>query len=159
MWNREKIQPKNAILSWAIILAVASILPGIVSSPVSAASAEMYYSIGQKYATQGNFDMAVVAFEKAVKLSPGWPEAHNALGEAYVKLLRFEEAVAEFDRALNLKPDYTQAERNRRSATRSVQRYEPMKGSRLKRWHKVAIIGGITAAIALISALVVHSAG
>jgi len=117
----------------------------------------MYYSMGQKYMEEGDFDIAILAFEKAVELAPDWPEAHNALGEAYVQLLKFEDAVSEFDKALELRNDYTQANVNRRRAMMSVERYEPMKGSRLNRWHKFAILGGLTAAIALIAALVVYS--
>ena len=159
MWDREKLHPKDAAFASVIVLTFAAILLGVSSLPISAAGAEMYYSIGQKYVEEDNFDMAVLAFERAVELSPEWPEAHNALGEAYAKLLRFEDAVAEFDKALELKQDYVQAEKNRRKAMTSVKRYAPMEGSRLKRWHKVAILGGITAAIALISALIVYSVG
>jgi tetratricopeptide (TPR) repeat protein len=96
------------------------------------------------------------AFEKAVELSPDWPEARNALGEAYVQLLRFEDAVAEFDKALELKHDYARAKINRRRTMMSVERYKPVEGSRLNRWHKFAILGGITAAITLISALALY---
>lgn len=127
-----------------------------ISSSASASSAEMYYSIGQKYMEKSDFDMAALAFEKAVELAPGWPEVHNALGEAYVQLLRFEDAVAQFDKAIELKQDYAQAKVNRRRTMMSVERYKPMRGSRLSRWHKFAILAGITAVITLVSALVVY---
>lgn len=156
MWNRKKLHLNRSVFTSGIIIVFVAIFSGI--SPVSADSAEMYYSMGQEYMEKGDFDMAVIAFEKTVELSPNSPEAHNALGEAYVKLLRFEDAAAEFDNALELKQDYSQAERNRRRTAIAVERYEPVKGSRLKRWHKVAILGGITAVIALVSALIVQSA-
>jgi len=100
--------------------------------------------------------MAALAFENAVKLAPSWPEAHNALGEIYVQLLRFEEAVASFDKAIELTSDYTKAKSNRRRAIMSVERYKPMEGSKLKSWHKFAILGAITAAVSITVALVVH---
>ncbi len=131
-------------------------LLNISSSPAFASNAEMYYSMGQKYTEKGNFDMAALAFENAVKLSPEWPEAHNALGEVYVQLLRFEDAVAEFDKAIELKNNYTQARANRRRTMMSVERYTPMKGSRLRRWHRFAILSGIAAVIACTAALVVY---
>ncbi|MFC1714224.1 tetratricopeptide repeat protein [Candidatus Poribacteria bacterium] len=157
MWSWEKLHPRGAVFTLVIILAFVVILPGVSSSPAPSASAELYYSMGQKYAAEESFEMAVIAFEKAVGVAQDWPEAHNALGESYVKLLRFEDALAEFDRALELKPDYPQADKNRRRAMISVERYEPMEGSKLKRWHKVSILGGITAAIALVSALIIYS--
>ena len=159
MWDPEKIHPKNIAFVSVVVLTFAAILLGSSSPPVSAAGAEMYYSMGQEYVEKDNFDMAVLAFERAVELSPEWPEAHNSLGEAYAKLLRFEDALGEFDRALELKQDYVQAEKNRRRAMTAIKQYTPMESSRVKSWHKVAILGGITAAIAIISALVVLSVG
>ena len=153
MQNQTKL--RSAIFKLPIVLLFAYLIVFPPSAP--AASAEMYLSMGQGYMSKGNFDMAVHAFEKAVELSPDWPEAHNALGESYIKLLRFEDAVAEFDRALELKPGYSQAEKNRRSAMTAVKQYRPVKASRLRTWHKFAIIGGVTAAIAVISALIVQS--
>ncbi len=157
MWDREKLHPRVAVFASVMVLAFIVVLPGVSSSPAPSANAELYYSMGQKYAAEESFDMAVLAFEKAVGLAPDWPEAHNVLGEAYVKLLRFEEALAEFDRALELKPDYPEADKNRSRAMISVERYEPMEGSKLERWHKVSILGGITAVIALVSALIIYS--
>lgn len=129
-----------------------------LSPPASASSAEMYYSMGQKYMEKGDFDMAALGFGKAVELAPNWPEAHNALGMAYVEILRFRDAVDHFNKAIALKPDYNEARINRRKAMTSVERYEPMKKSRLSRWHKAAILGGVTATIALISAIIVYLA-
>ena len=151
MWDRRKLHLRRRFAAFAF-----AIFLSVLSLSASASGAEMYYSMGQKYIEEGKFDVAALAFEKAVELSPDWPEAHNALGEAYARLLRFEDAVTEFDKALELRPDYAQAKRNRRRTMMSVERYKPMSGSRLNPWHKIAILGGVTAAIALISALVVY---
>jgi tetratricopeptide (TPR) repeat protein len=157
MRGQKKLRARNISFVSIIVFTCAAIaLLNIPSFPAFATSAEMYYAMGQKYMEEGNFDMAALAFEEAVKLVPDWPEAHNALGEAYVQLLRFEDAVAEFDKAIELKNDYTEARTNRRRTIMSVERYKPMKGSRLSRWHKFAILGGITAIVALTSALIVY---
>ena len=131
----------------------------IIVSPCHASDPDenMYYVMGQKYMEKSDFDMAALAFEKAVKLEPDSPEAHNALGEAYVQLLRFDDAMAEFNKAIELKPDYTRAKANQRRNTMAVGRYEPMKGSRLNRWHKLAILGGVVAAIVVVAAVIVSS--
>lgn len=157
MWDWEKLHIRNVAFVSIMALTFMVILPGVSASSAPTASAEMYYSMGQKYAVEDDFDMAVVAFEKAVASSPDWPEPHNALGEAYAKLLRFEDALAEFDKALELKKDYMQADMNRRRTMIAVKQYKPMEGSRLKPWHKVAILGVITAAVAVISAIIVYS--
>lgn len=100
---------------------------------------------------KGKFDMAVLSFQKAVESAPDWAEAHNALGEAYTQVLRFEDALAEFDKAIELKPDYTQAKINSNRTKMSIERYAPVKGSRLKIWHKFAIFTGVAGAIVAIS--------
>ena len=154
MRGPNKPRSKIAALTLITALAFAVVLPGVPS--VSASVAEMYYSMGQKYMEKGNFDMAALSLEKAVELAPEWPEAHNALGEAYVQIFRFEDAVAEFDKAIKLKSDYTQAKRNLRRTMMSVERYKPVKGSSLNRWHKTFILGGITIAVAAVVALAVY---
>lgn len=157
MWDWKKLHLRNAVFASIIALTFMVILPGVSASSAPSASAEMYYSMGRGYAVKDDFDMAVVAFEKAVASSLDWPEAHNALGEAYAKLLRFEDALAEFDKALELKKDYMEADMNRRRAMIAVKQYKPMQGSRLRPWHKVAILGIVTAAVAVISAIIVYS--
>ena len=156
MRTQGKLYLKSAVFILVIILVF--VCPsGLFASLDLPADAKMYYSMGEKYMAEDNFDMAVLAFEKAVNSAPYWPEAHNSLGEAYVKLLRFDDALNEFDRALNLKKDYPEADKNRRRTMTAIKQYKPMKGSRLRRWHKVAILGGITAAIAIAAALIISS--
>lgn len=124
-------------------------------SPALASVAEMYYSMGQQYMEQGKYEMAALAFEKVVGLVPDWPEAHNALGLAYAQLFRFEDALSELSRAVTLKPDYSEAKTNYRRTMMSAERYKPVQGPRLSRGQRFAILGGILAAITLISALVI----
>jgi lipoprotein NlpI len=155
MRDQKKLYPESIFAGLGMVFIFAIFLLSI-SSSASDSSAEMYYSMGQEYMEKSEFDMAVLAFERAVDLASGWPEAHNALGEAYIQLLRFEDALVQFDKALELKKDYTQAKINRRRTMTSVERYKPMRGSRLSRWHKFAILAGITAVITLVSALVVY---
>lgn len=120
-------------------------------------TAGVYYSTGQGYMEKSQYDMAALAFEKAVELSPDWPEAHNALGEAYAKLLRFDEALVQFNKAIELKPDYLDAKINQRRTTMSVERYKPAESSRFSQKQKFSILGLLTIAIAATIALVIYS--
>jgi tetratricopeptide (TPR) repeat protein len=107
-------------------------------------SAELYYSMGQKYLDEGKFELAVLSLKNAVQMKPDWAEAHNALGMAYYQLFRFNEAIIEFDRAIQYKPYYTEAKINKNRTMRSLERYEPEKRG-LGIWAKLAIvIGAIT---------------
>ena len=159
MRDQERLHPRNVLVELAIVLTFSIALFSTSSSLASSSTAQMYYSMGQEYMVKGDFDLAVLALGKAVELAPDWPEAHNALGEAYVQLLRFADGLAEFEKALELKQDYTRAKMNRRRTKLSVERYEPVSGSRLSHWHKFAILGGVTAVITLTIALVAHFSG
>jgi lipoprotein NlpI len=137
---------KLCAISIAIVLSI---------SPFSfAQSAEMYYSLGQKYMEEGNFDMASLSLKKAVELSPDWAEAHNALGMAYFQLFKFDNAIAQFDKAIELKPYYTEAKINRNRTKNAVERYTPVKTAKIKLWSKIAIVISAIAVIVVTSILI-----
>lgn len=129
---------------------------GVLSPSIFASAAEMYYSMGQGYMEKSDYDMAVLAFEKAVEAAPDWPEAHNALGMAYAQLFRFDEALAQFSKAIELKPDYTEAKINHRRTMMAAERYNPVKGSRLSRWQKYTILGILTIGIVVVAAVTIY---
>jgi len=129
----------------------------IASFPIyalSQSSAEMYYALGQKYMEQGKFSLAVLSLKKAVELSPDWAEAHNSLGMAYYQLFEFDNAIEQFDKAIELNPYYTEAKINKNRTLRSIDRYKPVKDTRLKLWHKFAIVSGILTVVAVTALLV-----
>ncbi len=51
------------------------------------------------------FQKAAQHFEVAIKICPGFYQAHNNLGVAYIKLNRLEDAGSQFARAVELDPD------------------------------------------------------
>lgn len=120
---------------------------------LSQSSAEMYYSLGQKYMEQGKFGLAVLSFKKAVELSPDWAEAYNSLGMAYYQLFEFDDAIKQFEKAIELNPYYTEAKINKNRALRSIDRYKPVKGG-FKLWHRLAIISGVLV-ISFVSVLLI----
>jgi tetratricopeptide (TPR) repeat protein len=151
MWDNDKPHKIKSI----IIVIMITFLWGL-SSHVLATTAEIYYSMGKGYVEKSKYDMAALAFEKAVEASPDWPEAHNALGEAYVQLFRFQDALDQFSKAIELKPDYTEAKINHRRTMMSAERYKPVEGSRLNSWQKFTILGLLTVVIAVVAALTIY---
>ena len=129
---------------------------GVSSSLSVDSSAELYYSMGQKYIDQGSFDIAVLSLKKAVETAPDWAEAHNALGMAYFQLFKFDEAISEFDKAIQLKEYYTEAKINRSRAMRSIERYKPVERG-LGFWQKFAVVFGIAAAATAITILILNT--
>jgi lipoprotein NlpI len=127
-----------------LILNIISVIFALCFSnlALSESSAEMYFSLGQKYVEQSKFELAVLSFKKAIELSPNWAEAYNSLGMAYYQLFKFDDAIKQFDKAVELDQYYTEAKINRSRAMRSVDRYKPVKGG-FKLWHKFAIASGV----------------
>ena len=144
----------DIFMATAIYLVVAFVI--LMPQTLSASTEEMYYSLGQEYMKKKNYELAVLSFKKAIEQSPNWAEAHNALGEAYFLLLKYDEALKEFDKAIELKSDYTLAKINRNRTIRAIERYEPVKGFKPKLWHKIAIISGIIAVLAVVSLITVN---
>lgn len=52
------------------------------------------------------YQKAVDEFQTALKLAPGFPEAHNNLGKIYQEQGRIEEASQEYQKAVDLDPNY-----------------------------------------------------
>jgi tetratricopeptide (TPR) repeat protein len=65
-----------------------------------------------------HFDEAMDQFRQALKINPGYAEAHNDLGNALLQLGRRDEAIEQFRRALEIQPDYGNAHFNLGNAFR-----------------------------------------
>ena len=63
-------------------------------------------------AVPGRSREAMAQYKEALRLSPGFAEAHNNLGHALNGEGRTGEAIAELEEALRLKPDYAEAHNN-----------------------------------------------
>jgi len=57
----------------------------------------------------GSYDEVIAEFREAVRLAPGFAEAHYGLGDALGLSGALDEAVAEFRQAVELKPNYAAA--------------------------------------------------
>lgn len=71
---------------------------------------------------QGKIKEAVQRFTEAVRLMPGYLEAHCNLGNAFIGQGRLAEATAEFEAALKVKADFEPA---RRGLARVAQARQP----------------------------------
>ncbi|HEX8163469.1 MAG TPA: tetratricopeptide repeat protein, partial [Pyrinomonadaceae bacterium] len=57
----------------------------------------------------GEYQKAIEAYKKALKLQDPDSETYYALGEAYTKLARYKEAMDAYRHALDLDPDFFRA--------------------------------------------------
>jgi len=70
------------------------------------------FNLGTLAMARLNVSAAVAMLEKAVRLEPGRPDAHNLLGAALARVGRVPEAIAQFRVALGQRPDYPNARLN-----------------------------------------------
>lgn len=72
-------------------------------------SARLDQALGQDYAVQEKYDLALVAFQKAARLDPKLPDIHLAIALICLELKRFDEALAAIELELELVPESTAA--------------------------------------------------
>jgi tetratricopeptide (TPR) repeat protein len=69
---------------------------------------------------------AIEAYRDAIRIQPGFAEAHNNLGVVLANSNQLPEAIEQFEQAVKLKPDFTSAQGNL-EATRKMAAAAPSK--------------------------------
>lgn len=86
-------------------------LPKDFASSKSAYSeSKRLYNEGVRYALAGLYSQAAQIFQQAVRLDPGFADAHFALGHAYYDMGRWQNAIDSFKRAVELNPNDLEAQ-------------------------------------------------
>jgi len=73
-------------------------------------------NLGVTFVQQGRVDEAIVQYQSAVQIDPGYAEAHNNLATALARKGQWNEAISHFKSALQIDPSYTDAQSNLRTA-------------------------------------------
>lgn len=68
------------------------------------------------------YDRAIDAFQRAIELSPNFPEAHDSLGEAYYRIGKYEEAVKQFQKTLEIQPSHRHANERLKDALKKAKK-------------------------------------
>jgi tetratricopeptide (TPR) repeat protein len=68
-----------------------------------------FYNRGESLAMKGKWAEASADFEKAISLSPKFPQMHKELGIAYANQGRLHDAITQFDQAIMLEPKFAVA--------------------------------------------------
>jgi len=79
----------------------------------------LVYSIGK-----GQYDKAIVDFNRAIERKPGYAFIYYSRGNAYHGNGQYGKAIADFNHALVLKPDYADAYNNRGNAYNGKGQYD-----------------------------------
>lgn len=74
-------------------------------SRVNPRSARLQQALGQEYAVQGKYDLALTAFQRAAQLDAKLPEIHLAIAVLCLELKKLDEAQAAIELELTLVPE------------------------------------------------------
>jgi tetratricopeptide (TPR) repeat protein len=68
--------------------------------------------LGNTFLRKGKVDEAVLQFQQALKISPGYVQVRNNLGNALLQKRRVDEAIVQFQEALKINPNFAEAHSN-----------------------------------------------
>ena len=69
--------------------------------------AKTFFDQGQAYSKKKSWDLAIAAYQRAVRIEPKFAEAWNNMGYCYRKVKQFDKAVDAYKQAITLKPDFS----------------------------------------------------
>jgi protein O-mannosyl-transferase len=75
--------------------------------------ARPYSNRGLAYQNQGNFNRALLDFNKAIEIDPGYTIVYYNRGLAYQNQGKLDQAIAEYDKTIEINPSYAEAYNNR----------------------------------------------
>jgi|TARA_B110000037_G_C17095154_1_gene495677 uncharacterized protein (TIGR02466 family) len=67
---------------------------------------------GNCYIALSHFDQAILCYQEAIKIKPGFSDAHNNLGICFYESGRWDEAILCYQEAIKIKPDFADAHNN-----------------------------------------------
>lgn len=76
----------------------------LATTKVSATSSSPWNSLGDVYCREGNYQLGIRAFLRAIQLNPTYVNAYHNLGLAYLKMGDFDQAIVWFKRATAIYP-------------------------------------------------------
>ena len=101
-------QWKNAIMVISI-LALVSIVEAQEPDSAKVEEAKQYYSFGQEYLRQKNYEKAIESFSRSIELWPGYFSPYIALAATYTTISFFADAESTYSKAKQLFPDSSKA--------------------------------------------------
>jgi tetratricopeptide (TPR) repeat protein len=66
---------------------------------------QKYFESGQRYFEKGQYDKAAIEYTNAIKIDPGYADAHYQLAESYLHLQQRDHAYQQLARTVELRPE------------------------------------------------------
>jgi len=81
--------------------------------PTPTLSPQDYYYNGELFYTQGDYELAILAYDATLRLDPDFAYVYFRRGQAYANIENYYAAIDNFTKALELIPNYVVAYNNR----------------------------------------------
>ncbi len=76
-----------------------------------------YYNLGTFYYNEGRYDLAIAAYNDAIKINPRYADAYSSRGSTYVKAKgAYDLAILDYNKAVEISPKYAVGYYNRGNA-------------------------------------------
>jgi tetratricopeptide (TPR) repeat protein len=72
-----------------------------------------YYNRGTARMAEGQYDRAILCFDKAIAIEPEFAEAYCNRGTAYYEKGEYDRAILDFNKAIEINPEFADAYYNR----------------------------------------------
>jgi tetratricopeptide (TPR) repeat protein len=105
---QQKKQRYGLIATIAVVVAIAGIAIGVVSSGKKAEQVEAHFNTGNGFFSQGDDDAALEEFTEALRLNPKYAPAYFMRGIVYTNKGDHNRAIVDYDEAIRLNPKYTE---------------------------------------------------
>ena len=83
-----------------------------------------YYNRGTVYYEKGEYDQAILCFDKAIRINPWFAEAYCSRGTAYYQKSEYDQAILDFNKAIEINPGFAEAYYNRAVVYYHKQEYD-----------------------------------
>ncbi len=83
-----------------------------------------YYKRGSEYMAKGEYDQAILCFDKTIKIKPKFAPAYCNRGTSYYEKGEYDRAILDFTKALELNPKLVDAYYNRAASYYQKKEYD-----------------------------------
>ena len=66
---------------------------------------EAHYNLANVYSEKGSHVMAIIHFEVAIEIEPGFPNSYYNLGLVFISLRKYQEAIPYIEKYVELSPE------------------------------------------------------
>jgi len=83
-----------------------------------------YNNLGTARMDEGEYDQAILCFDKAIKVRRKFPKAYCNRGTAYSEKGKYDKAISDFNKATELNPEFADAYYSRAVACYHIKKYD-----------------------------------